>query len=518
MPISLPAFDVTGLSLNFNTAVNKVGNGTAAGNIVVFSNVITVGGQSIDAVVTTVAVDAGVSITSYDSTSNPYSSTGYFQPNIQVTNAGAGGGVTFKFEFIKHGTYVDQANHGDAVVLQNLQVNAYDIDSSGGSDRQYQEFGGFDTYTVGAGSTLAVTPNGSLTRFQATTSTNNSALPGTVNGDKYRIQANYNATSEFQAKIGVANAGGTAYFALDFSPGASFATPVTPATFSVNDVMRNEADGTMTFTVTRAGSTALASTVDYATANGTALAGSDYTATSGTLSFAAGETSKTVTVSIINDAIFEPTESFFLNLSNATNATISDAQGIGTILDDAGQGPGPNPADDRPAFSVNDVTRNEADGTMTFTVTKTGSTTLASTVNYATANGTALAGSDYTATSGTLSFAAGETSKTVTVSIINDAIFEPTESFFLNLSNATNATISDAQGIGTILDDAGQGPGPNPADDRPAFSVNDVTRNEADGTMTFTVTKTGSTTLASTVNYATANGTALANAVPFAVA
>ncbi len=139
--------------------------------------------------------------------------------------------------------------------------------------------------------------------------------------------------------------------------------------------------------------------------------------------------------------MFELSEAFSLNLSNASNAVIADGTGIGTIKDD-GTGSG-GTDDDRPSFSVDDVTVNEAAGTLTFTVTKTGATALASSVDYATADGTATAGADYTATSGTLSFLAGETSKTVSIAITNDNLFELSEAFSLNLSNASNAVIAD---------------------------------------------------------------------------
>ncbi len=241
----------------------------------------------------------------------------------------------------------------------------------------------------------------------------------------------------------------------------------TPPSIATGDVTVNEAAGMLTFTVTRTGLTSMASSVDYATANGTAVAGADYTAASGTLTFLAGETSKTVGIAITNDNLFESSEAFSLNLSNASNAVIAGGTGIGTIKDD-GTGPG-GVDDDRPSFSVDDVTVNEAAGTLTFTVTKTGATALASSVDYATADGTATAGLDYTATSGTLNFLAGETSKTVSIAITNDNLFELSEAFSLNLSNASNAVIADGTGIGTIKDD-GTGAG-GTDDDRPSFSV-----------------------------------------------
>ena len=260
--------------------------------------------------------------------------------------------------------------------------------------------------------------------------------------------------------------------------------------FAVSDVTRNEAAGTMTFTITKTGTTELPATVNYATADGTATAGdvaqgADYEAANGTLSFAANETSKTVTISIGNNNVFEGTETFDLNLSAATNARISDATGVGTIKDD-GTGSG-GTSDDRPLFTVNDVTVNEGAGTMTFTVTRTGDATLNSTVAYTTASGTATSGTDFTAASGTLTFAPGETTKTITVPITNDAGFEGSETLTVILSSPTNALIWDGTGVGTILDD---GKGAGGTDDDRAIKVSDVCVNEGSPYAVFTVNYT----------------------------
>src|SRR5262249_41687553 len=150
-------------------------------------------------------------------------------------------------------------------------------------------------------------------------------------------------------------------------------------------------------------------TVDWATADGSATAGSDYTAASGTLTFAPGETSKTFTVAVIGDTTDEPNETFLVNLSNAANATISDGQGVGTITAD----------DPAPTLTINDVTVTESAGSAVFTVSLSAASGWTVTVSYATQNSTAIAGSDYTATSGTLTFAPGQTSKTVSVPIID---------------------------------------------------------------------------------------------------
>lgn len=262
----------------------------------------------------------------------------------------------------------------------------------------------------------------------------------------------------------------------------------TAPSFSVDNVTVTEG-ATVTFTVTKTGATAFSHNISYATANSTASAGTDYTSISGTLTFAAGETSKTVSVLTADDAINENAESFFLNLSNATNgATINDAQGVATLNDN----------DDAPSFAVNDVTVTEG-GALVFTVTKTGSSAVTHNVSNATADNTALAGSDYTAESGTLSFGPSETSKTVSVSSTNDNTHEDAQSFYINLSSATNgATISDSQGVGTINDN----------DPAPSFSVNNASVFENAGPMIFTVTKTGASEKTHAVSYATAPNTA----------
>ena len=203
----------------------------------------------------------------------------------------------------------------------------------------------------------------------------------------------------------------------------------------------------MTFTVTRANAAAGAFTVNYETADGTALAGSDYTATSGTLSFADNQTSATVTVTLNNEGIPELDETLFLNLSSPTGATIADAQGVGTIVNDDG-----TPIQ----VSINDVSIVEGDsGTsvLTFTVTRTGGTG-AFDVNFNTQNGTAVEPGDYVANSGTLSFGVGQNSQTISITINGDNLPESNEAFQVLLSGATNnAIIVDGSGTGTIVND-----------------------------------------------------------------
>jgi hypothetical protein len=190
--------------------------------------------------------------------------------------------------------------------------------------------------------------------------------------------------------------------------------------------------------------------VGYATANGSALSGSDYLATSGTLIFAPGETSKMFTVPVKGDSVVEPDEAFNVNLTNASGATIADGQGAGTIVNDDVE---------LPSLSVSDVSKKEGkSGTTTFSfvVTLSGPSSVPVTVQYATADGTAtVAGRDYNAKSGTLTFQPGQTSKTVTVQVRGDRTSEGHETFFLNLAGSQGATIGDGQGLGTILNDDG---------------------------------------------------------------
>lgn len=237
-------------------------------------------------------------------------------------------------------------------------------------------------------------------------------------------------------------------------------------------------------------------TVVYATADGSALAPGDYTAAAGSLSFAPGETAKTVTVAVLGDTVAEPDESFLVNLSGAQNATLTDGQGVGTIRSD----------DVLPAISINDVTVTEGDGGSTsavFTVSLSAPYPLAVSVAWATAGGTATAGSDYTARTGTLSFAAGVTTQTVTVPILGDLRDEPAETLYMNLSNPVNTVLADGQGVCTIVDN----------DPTPSLSISDVSRKEGNSgttTMSFTVTLSAASGMTVTVSYATVDGSALA--------
>jgi hypothetical protein len=205
--------------------------------------------------------------------------------------------------------------------------------------------------------------------------------------------------------------------------------------------------GAATFTVTLSAASSQPITVAYATTAGTATAGSDYLAASGTLTFGPGETSKTVTVLVNGDRLAEPNETFFVNLSSPTNASVSDGQGIGTIMDD------------EPRISISDVSKTEGKKNQTtqftFTVTLSAAYDQAVTVSFQTVNGTATTGdNDYVAQTGTLIFKPGETTKTITIEVKGDSKKEGNETFYVDLSGLSgNSLFSKHRGIGTILND-----------------------------------------------------------------
>jgi hypothetical protein len=228
--------------------------------------------------------------------------------------------------------------------------------------------------------------------------------------------------------------------------------PPPPATLiSINDV--NVAEGhagttTVDFTVTL--STALLDpvSVQFLTANATAQAGSDYQSTGGTLVFAPGETSKTISVAVIGDRLGEANEAFVVNLSNPVNGGIADNQGVGTILDD------------EPRMSINDVSMSEGNsGTKNFVFTVTLSAAYDQNVfvSFRSVNGTASSNggqADYVAQDGSLIFLPGETEKTISIVVKGDTKKESNETFNVELFNPTsNALFTDALGVGTILND-----------------------------------------------------------------
>ncbi|WP_158246615.1 Calx-beta domain-containing protein [Erythrobacter sp. SAORIC-644] len=250
--------------------------------------------------------------------------------------------------------------------------------------------------------------------------------------------------------------------------------------------------GTLTFTVTRSGNTSITASASYATTNGTAVAPGDYAAKSGTISFSSGQTSKTITVSTVDDTTVEPDETLRVVLSSpSANTVIDTSSGVGTIKDN----------DIAPAnLAIGNASVSEG-GTLSFTVTRSGNTAITASASYATTNGTAVAPGDYAAKSGTISFSSGQTSKTITVSTVDDTAVEPDENMRVVLSSpSANTVITNSSGTGTIKNN----------DVAPAnLAIGNATASEG-GTLTFTVTRSGNTAINASASYATINGSAVA--------
>ena len=222
-------------------------------------------------------------------------------------------------------------------------------------------------------------------------------------------------------------------------------------TISINDVPLAEGNAGTTpfvFTVTLSNASSQTITVNYTTNPGTATEGTDYADATGTLTFVPGDVSETITVLVNGDLTFEPNETFFVDLSAPSNATILDNQGLGTIIDDEGQ----------PSILITDVSLAEGNAGTTpfiFTVTLSHASATPVTVNFTTNPGTATEGTDYLDATGIVTFVPGDVSETITVTVNTDTGFEPNETFTVDLSGATGATLLDNQGVGTILNDDG---------------------------------------------------------------
>jgi len=224
---------------------------------------------------------------------------------------------------------------------------------------------------------------------------------------------------------------------------------IVPATLSVGDAAILEGNSGTQYALVSVTLDAPAKktvTVNYATAAGTATAGVDYGGVSGRLTFARGETSKTVAVPVYGDRLTEADESFTVNLSGAQGARIGDGRGLVTVVEDEPR----LRVGDAAGTVVHHVDGSVSGTTLYFTVSLAAAYDQVATVNYATVDGTATAGVDYLAASGTLTFAPGETTKTIAVTALAN-FAGVTRWFSIDLSGASaNAQIIDDQGVGTI--------------------------------------------------------------------
>lgn len=269
------------------------------------------------------------------------------------------------------------------------------------------------------------------------------------------LPAGANNQSQLQIRIMTTNAvGNDEWVGIDDISVTSTPIGVSPGTLVINDVVQNEGNAgttSYTFTVSRNGGSTGAVSATWTLANGTSD-NADFTVTpqTGTVSFADGETSQTITISVAGDTTFEGNDTFFVNLTAPTGGvTITDAQGQGTITND----------DAAPVaqLAILDLTQAEGNaGTtnFTFTVTRGGDTSGASSATWTVSNGTTDAADFTGALTGTVSFAAGETSQTITVQVVGDTGIEPNETFTVTLTNpSVNTVFTDDSATGTITND-----------------------------------------------------------------
>ncbi|MCC7487797.1 MAG: FG-GAP repeat protein [Burkholderiales bacterium] len=267
--------------------------------------------------------------------------------------------------------------------------------------------------------------------------------------------------------------------------------------------------GILTFTVTRdkVAGAGITQSIDVQVAGGTAAAGTDYTAPGGTivLTFSESDLARTFTVAALGDALFEANETILATLSNIQN--VSGPPVGGTILTGTGTGTLTND-DATPSFSVTPAAANEGLG-IVFSVTRSNDAQMDQSVRVSTYNqgvgpAFATAGTDYTAVDTVLTFTQGELAKNVTVTTIDDALFELSEAFGLTLTSATGgASILAASAAGTINNDAAGG-----NDAIPVFSISGGAATEESNAITFTVTRAGDAQATQTVSFATVAGTA----------
>src|SRR6478736_4979492 len=277
--------------------------------------------------------------------------------------------------------------------------------------------------------------------------------------------------------------------------GSGVAAHAAPPELRITDVTVTEGNsGTSlaTFTINYAGPGTSGVTVDYATADETATAGSDYVATSGTAILPSGGCKcTTVSVTINGDTTPELNETFEVNLSNPVGKTITDGQGIGTITND-----------DQPHATIDDPSVSEGAGTMTYTVTLDQASPTDAVMTYSTAAGTATDGSDFTGVSGTLTIVAGQTQGTIDVPVLDDSLYEGNEDLTMNLVAVSGVVVDDAQGDGTITDN----------DAQPNITVDDPSAPENAGPLTFTISLDNPAGVDVNVDYATSDNTATAGA------
>jgi CSLREA domain-containing protein len=444
-PVNVGSYQVVGTINNANY------QGSATGTLVISKGtpVITWSNPA------DISFGTALSNTQLNATANAQGSFTYTPPAGTKLNAGANQTLSASF------SPTDTANYNTASKTVTISVSQVASTTTVTSSLNPSEFGQSVTFTATVSSTSS-TPTGTV---QFKDGGANLGGPVTLSGGaasasfsnlssgNHNITAVYSGDTNFLSSTGTLQNGQT----VNGQVGVS-----------INDSSVTEGDtGTkgLTFAITLSAASTQTVSINYQTADGTAtVSDNDYQAASGTVTFNPGETNKTVTVQVNGDVKFEADETFFVNLSNPVNSAISDNQGTGTILNDDVRG-------GIIKFNATDYSVGEADGQVFLTVTRTGDTSSAANVDYSSADLTAKDHSDYSTAVGTLKFAAGESSKTITVLINEDLYVEGSEIFTVTLSNPTGGAVLASPGTATVLinDNDTQQPTTNILDDASAF-------------------------------------------------
>jgi PKD repeat protein len=273
--------------------------------------------------------------------------------------------------------------------------------------------------------------------------------------------------------------------------------PTPTVQFSSATYSAAENGGSVTITVTKTGTTTQSCSVSYATADGTAIGGVNYTSSSGTLSFAAGDTSKTFTVTVADNNVYDVNRNFNLALSSpigCTQGALNTA--VVTIAEN----------DPAPVVQIASATYGIAEnaGKVTIQFSRTGTTPAwPCSVNYATADGTATQPANYTATSGTATFPADNGTYYIDVPQIDNTVYDVARTFTLSISSPSNCTLG-ATTVTTVTITEND-PAPTVQFSSSAYSI-----AENGLSVAITVTKAGLTNLPCSVQYATSDGNATA--------
>ncbi|MEH2322498.1 MAG: PA14 domain-containing protein [Nostoc sp.] len=283
-----------------------------------------------------------------------------------------------------------------------------------------------------------------INKFVDQSATESSGAIALVAGQKYDIKLEYyENTRDAVSRLSWSSSSQS----KEIIPQSQLYSPniQTAITLGSSSTTVNEGAGNVTITLLRTGDLSSTSSIKYATIAGTAKAGVDYgsegTESAGTLIFASGQSTRQISIPINDDSLAEPDEAFSFVIDQPDGATLGLQRTLGITIQD----------NDRSSLDFTQPVVNEGDGTARVTVTR-GNISGAASLDYITVDGTAKAGSDYHATSGTLAFAAGQASKTISIALKDDTIGEVNEKFTLKFSNAIGVQLNTQQTTITIID------------------------------------------------------------------